>query len=659
MEKGISYLNRTFDDYKNALKDFSRKYYPDMATDYSDASIGSWLIDINADVADNLSYHIDRVYQETNIDSAQEPNSVMNIARNNGVKVPGPKGAMAEVRFTCQVPVDGDTYAKEYLPIIKRGTMVNSSSQIFEVMYDVNFAEQYDEFMRSDRTIEPVLDANGNVTKYNITKLAVVTAGETRVYKKAIKTTDIKPFMEIVIPVEGVMNVESIIMKDGDALTSYPTYGQFYSYDEILKDSDGEPCEGLVRFFEVDSLAEQFRWGESLNDNNCPVIHAYGYFVKQNGNDPGTVYPTCQVTRGEWKPVKHKFITEYTDNGYLKVIFGAGLKSAEYPDINNMTDFSKFLITRTIRNNSLGELPKAGTTIFILYRAGGGSASNVAQGAISSISKLMTNFPMGAKASEATKAAVRNSITVVNTTPSVSGKDMPTVQEMKYLIKYNKGAQNRCVTVKDYIDRVLMMPPKYGTPFRVGAAEDNNKILLYLLGIDYQKKLDSALPALLAENIQNYLTEYRMINDFVEIKPGRIINLSVEIEVHVDKNYNMSDVVSLIINKTQEYFDINKRNMGDDLYVGDLKKEISKIDGVANLIDLRVYNETCDGYSSTQTSQELYVGGDCNRAQEEKVPGRYRLDLEASDGIIYSDGDTMLEIKYPERDIRVYPKETK
>lgn len=656
MEKGISYLNRTFDDYKKALKDFSRKYYPDMATDYSDASVGSWLIDINADVADNLSYHIDRVYQETNIDSAQEPNSVMNIARNNGVKIPGPKGAMAEVRFTCQVPVEGDTYAKGYLPVIKRGTMVNSSSQVFEVMYDVNFAEQYDDFLRSDRTIEPVLDSNGNITKYNISKLAVVTAGETRVYKKVIKANDIKPFMEIVIPVEGVMNVESILMKDGDALTTYPSYGEFYSYEEQVT-KDTEECKGLVRFFEVDSLAQQFRWGESLNENNCPIIHTYGYY---NAYENKT-YPTCQVTRGEWKPVVHKFITEFTDNGYLKVIFGAGLNGAEYPDITDMTSFSKFLITRTIRNNSLGEMPKAGTTLFILYRVGGGSASNVAQGAISSISRLLADFPLGAQenATEATKSAVRSSISVVNTTPSVSGKDMPTVQEMKYMVKYNKGAQERCVTTKDYIDRVLMMPPKYGTPFRVGAAEDNNKMMLYLLGIDYQKKLDAALPSLLAENIQNYLTEYRMINDFVEIKPGRIINLSVEVEVHVDKNYNMSDVVSLIINKVTDYFDINKRNMGDDLYVGDLKKEISKIDGVANLIDLRVYNETGAGYSSTQTSQEIYTGSDCDKGEEARVPGRYRLDLEASDGIIYSDGDTMLEIKYPEKDIRVYPKETK
>lgn len=649
MEKGISYLNRTFDDYKESLRDFSRKYYPDMATDYSDASVGSWLIDINADVADNLSYHIDRVYQETSIDSAQEPGSVYNIARSNGVKVPGPKGAMAEVRFTCNVPVDGDTYAKNYLPVIKRGTMVNSSSQVFEVMYDVDFSEQYDAYMRSDRTIEPMADANGNITMYRISKLAIVTAGESRVYKKAIKTSDLRPFMEIVIPVEGVMNVESIIMKEGDVLTSYPSYGEFYSPTEEVYHG-GELCTGLTRFFEVESLAEQFRWGDTLNENNCPVVHAYGYY------SAGKIYPTCEVTRGEWKPVRHKFITEYTDNGYLKVIFGSGLNSRDYPDIGEMSSFSKYMITRTMRNESLGEMPKAGTTIFILYRSGGGSSSNVAQGAISSISRLLASFPAGATSSEATKSAVKNSITVTNTTPSVSGKDMPTVQEMRYLVKYNKGAQGRCVTTKDYIDRALMMPPKYGTPFRVGAAEDNNKMMLYLLGIDYRGKLDAALPALLTENIQNYLTEYRMINDFVEIKPGRVINLSVEVDVHVDKTYNVSDVVSMIIGKVRDYFDVNKRNMGDDIYIGDLKKEVSKLDGVANLIDIRVYNETGPGYSSTQTSQELYASGDCNRAQEEIVKGRDRIDLEASDGIIYSDGDCMLEVKWPEKDIRVYPK---
>ena len=53
------------------------------------------------------------------------------------------------------------------------------------------------------------------------------------------------------------------------------------------------------------------------------------------------------------------------------------------------------------------------------------------------------------------------------------------------------------MTVKDYIDRILMLPPKYGTPFRVGVAEENNKIMIYLLGINQDGKLDTALPSML------------------------------------------------------------------------------------------------------------------------------------------------------------------
>ena len=61
------------------------------------------------------------------------------------------------------------------------------------------------------------------------------------------------------------------------------------------------------------------------------------------------------------------------------------------------------------------------------------------------------------------------------------------------------------MTIKDYIDRILMLPPKYGTPFRVGVAEENNKIVIYLLGINSDGQLSTFLPNLLVENIKNYL----------------------------------------------------------------------------------------------------------------------------------------------------------
>ena len=145
MEKGISYLNRTFEDYKDALIEFSKKYYPDFNMSYDDASVASWQIDLAADVADNLSYHIDRVYQETNIDSAQERGSLYAIARNNGVKIPGPKGSMAEVRISCVIPGGNNgPLLDDFAPIIKRGSRFSSTSQSFELLEDVDFKLQYD-----------------------------------------------------------------------------------------------------------------------------------------------------------------------------------------------------------------------------------------------------------------------------------------------------------------------------------------------------------------------------------------------------------------------------------------------------------------------------------------------------------------------------------
>ena len=41
-EKSITYLARNYSDYKNALLEFAKKYYPDMAVDFNDASVGSF-----------------------------------------------------------------------------------------------------------------------------------------------------------------------------------------------------------------------------------------------------------------------------------------------------------------------------------------------------------------------------------------------------------------------------------------------------------------------------------------------------------------------------------------------------------------------------------------------------------------------------------------
>ena len=177
MEKGISYLNRTFNDYKESLLNYTRQYYPEIEADFNDASVGSWLVDVVSNIGDNLSYHIDRVYQETNIDSANEKSSIYAMARTKGVKIPGPKASMAEVKFSCELPVANNGSQSEmsnpdwdYAPIIKRGTKLSSGTQDFELLHDVNFREQFNEDGISDRTIIPKRNSNGFIVKYIITK---------------------------------------------------------------------------------------------------------------------------------------------------------------------------------------------------------------------------------------------------------------------------------------------------------------------------------------------------------------------------------------------------------------------------------------------------------------------------------------------------------
>ena len=143
-----------------------------------------------------------------------------------------------------------------------------------------------------------------------------------------------------------------------------------------------------------------------------------------------------------------------------------------------MSEFSKWQISRIINNNRLGVLPDPDSTIFVLYRVGGGAASNVAAGAISRISYLDIQFRETTNGNfKDAVNLVKSTLSVTNTTPSVSGKDMPSNAELRYLIKYHNAAQERCVTIKDYVDRILNLPPKYGTPFRVGVMEENNKVM--------------------------------------------------------------------------------------------------------------------------------------------------------------------------------------
>lgn len=653
-DKKISYLSRDFSSVRKELEKFSKQYYPELSDDWNDSSVGSWLMDLAASVGDDLAYHTDRMYQESTLDSANMRSSVLSQARSNGLKIPGRKASSCEVEISCVLPTDSTDISVpnwNYAPIVQSTSIISAGDSNFQLTEDINFAEQFNKNGYSNRKVVPSRNSNGNITGYTVSKSAIAVNGTTKVYKKVMYPNDIEPFMEIVLPEENILNIESIIFKESSDITTTPSIYEYYIDSEQYRISSEDAM--TYRFFECDSLADQYRFGDSVNYGTSNIISSiYKPSLYDDYTSNGVV---TRYYRGKWKPLRQKFITEYTDNGYMKVIFGA---SNGYPQLpSNETTYGDYVASNIINNDMLGVLPKEGWTMFILYRVGGGVSSNLGIGALNKFT--LANVDWGANTNNTNgsiRGKVLTSLTVTNISSALAGKDSPSTSEIKYLMKYNTSSQNRAVTVTDYRAKLMEMPPKYGAPFRCSVIEENNKVEMDFLGLDSNGNLTSYLPQTLVENSIEYLSNFKQINDYIEIKSGKIYNIGVMGEMFIDKNYNQANVVTSVINKIKEYFSVNNHEMGDDIFVGDLEKEIMLLDGVIGIIRMKIYKIYDDGYSSDvcplpETSEESVCGSEPSEGFSLK--GAREIDLDATDYVLYGDYNSMYEIKSPSSDIQI------
>ena len=657
-DKKISYLSRDFSSVRKELEKFSKQYYPELSDDWNDSSVGSWLMDLAASVGDDLAYHTDRMYQESTLDSANMRSSVLSQARSNGLKIPGRKASSCEVEISCVLPTDSTDISVpnwNYAPIVQSTSIISAGDSNFQLTEDINFAEQFNKNGYSNRKVVPSRNSNGNITGYTVSKSAIAVNGTTKVYKKVMYPNDIEPFMEIVLPEENILNIESIIFKESSDITTTPSIYEYYIDSEQYRISSEDAM--TYRFFECDSLADQYRFGDSVNYGTSNIISSiYEPSLYDDYTSNGAV---TRYYRGKWKPLRQKFITEYTDNGYMKVIFGA---SNGYPQLpSNGTTYGDYVASNIINNDMLGVLPKEGWTMFILYRVGGGVSSNLGIGALNKFT--LANVDWGANTNNTNgsiRGKVLTSLTVTNISSALAGKDSPSTSEIKYLMKYNTSSQNRAVTVTDYRAKLMEMPPKYGAPFRCSVIEENNKVEMDFLGLDSNGNLTSYLPQTLVENSIEYLSNFKQINDYIEIKSGKIYNIGVMGEMFIDKNYNQANVVTSVINKIKEYFSVNNHEMGDDIFVGDLEKEIMLLDGVIGIIRMKIYKIYNGGYSSDvcplpETSEESVCGSEPSEGFSLKDEGSIsrEIDLDATDYVLYGDYNSMYEIKSPSSDILI------
>ncbi len=601
--KKINYLSRNFADVRSELFDFIKKYYPEIFNDFNDASVGTMLVEINAAVADMLSFHTDRMFNETQIEYAQEKKSLLAMARTLGVKIPGLRPSVTLVDFAVNVPPFGDTFDKRYTPKILYGAQVVGAGKVFENLDDVDFNSPFTQGGIPNRTIIPNFNANGDLVNYTLTKRELVVNGRTTYFSKSINPTDVRPFLELVLPETNIISVESIVTLENQ--------------------TGGIPSENVfndkkIRWYEVDSLAED------------------KVFIDDNSR----VSDNKSITPAKWQSITRKFVKEYTDSGFCKLTFGSGTNN-DSNDLKNLINNSANFINTT----SLGEIPKVNNVMYIKYRTGGGSSSNVGSGVLTNLGTYTMDLtgPNGT-----INERVKKSLRVVNPVPAVGGGEAPSIEELRHLIKYNFAGQNRSVTIKDYVAQFLKMPGKYGLPFRWSVEERSNKVIMTTIGLNSEGKLSNISTSTLKENISTWLADYRMMNDYVQIEDGAIINLGLEIDLFVDRSFNQSEVVNNSIQNVISYFNINNFSMGQDVFISNLVENINNVAGVLNVVNFKINNLVGGTYSANRTQQQIITVDDT------AVPFVYGLDI--TDFTIFASPNSMFEIKYPNKDIKIRVK---
>jgi hypothetical protein len=604
--KKISYTTRDFQQIRTELINFTRTYYPDLIDNFNDASVFSALLDLNAAVSDNLQFNIDRSIQETILQYAQQRSSIFNIARTYGLKIPGQRPSVALVDFSITVPAFGDKEDLRYCGILRRGAQVNGGGQVFETVYDIDFASPVGGEGFPNRLKIPNFDSNNRLLNYTITKRETVVNGVTKVFKRVVTPNDVKPFFELFLPERNVLGVTSVLLKDGTQYASIPSEQEFQGLDG--------------RWYEVKALIED------------------RVFIE----DPTKVSDNPGIKVGRYLQTNTKFITEYTPQGFLKMTFGGGTQSADEQLAEFARNGFKLNLYKYSNNLALGSTLKANTTMFIQYRVGGGTGSNLGVDVINNIGTV--SFAVNGPSSSVNTSVI-NSLSCTNVTAAIGGAGAPTNEEIRNLVAFNFAAQNRAVTINDYESIIRTMPSQFGAPAKVSVTEENNKLKIKMLSYDDSGRLTEIISNTLKSNIANYLSNYRMINDYISIETANVIDLGFNIDVVLDNTQNQGAFVTQVIDIVSNYMDPGNREMGQNVNISEIRRLIQSQNGILTVSDIQVFNKVGGQYSSSQTSQR-YLDAETKQ-------------IELIDDTIFAEPSQTYQIRFPNKDINVRVKNLK
>ena len=665
--RDIKYLNKDFVDFRKNLIEFAKTYFPTTYNDFNESSPGMMFIEMASYIGDVLGYYIDDTFKESLITTAEDRENIFELARMMGYKPKVTSPATTKLSVFQLIPSrrvtnpisSGDLAFEpdtDYYLRVKEGMEVDADGIQFRTTELLDFADAEG---REITVYERDSDTN-NPRFYLVKKQVDVISAEEKQIEITFGTSQ-EEYVRIDIPDENVIGIYDVRDSNNNKYYQVPYLGQEMVYVEYSNTETQD--KDLFQF--RDSVASILKL--------IKTPRRFKVVTNSNGST------TIQFGSGDGGKNDELLIPTFKN-------VGLGLTNS-IDKLGQSFDPSNFLLTK-----SYGQSPK-NTTMTVKYLVGGGVESNVQQNKIQRVTKVefdedLSAFDDGARNLYST---VKNSLAVDNEQPATGGRGSETLEEIRENAIANFGAQNRAVTSRDYQVRALSMPAKFGNVTKAfcaadGQLDDNspasilasptalnefsklvqdlqadgkntdkqikeqvskflsNKksnikeknnpfaVNLYVLGYDSNKKLTS-LNRAIKENLKTYLNEFRMLTDGVNLLDGFIINVGLDFEIRVYRDYNKREVLTNCITALKEYFEIDKWTFNMPINISEVEMLIGNIEGVQSVVKTEFKN-LCGGTSGYSPNSYDITGATKNKQ-------------------IYPSLDpSIFEVKFPDRDIR-------
>ena len=656
--KNFNYVGKDFATLKQNLIDFTKTYFPDSYSDFSEASPGSIFIEQAAAIGDMLSFYQDTQLKESILSYASEKKNVLALAQSMGYKPKLTSPAVTTLTIYQIVPSIGlGTLNKPddrfYLKI-KDGLQIDSNDGVtFRSTDIVDFSladgREIDVYERDTNTQEP--------SRYLITKKVKAISATEKTTTISFTTNDVD-YPTATIVDSNIIAINSVVDEDN------------------------------IKYYEVPYLAQETIFVEQPNTSYNSKLSEYS----------NTVPYILEVQK-----VPRRFSVKVNSDDSIDLQFGSGDVTMSDERIlpnpknvglglansvnrlNQGIDPSNFLKT-----NTFGIAP-TNTTLTIKYLVGGGVESNVNTGDLNRISRIEFEEDLLSLSDTDLRIYndIKNTVAAENLEPAVGGRGAESIDEIRNNAIAMFGSQNRAVTRQDYIVRALSMPERYGSVAKVyvspdgevdnnspssilanpkniaeftnlvdglktksktdiqkelikylnqkqsNVAENNNPfaINMYVLGYDSNKNLTN-LNLAVKQNLKTYLGEYRMITDAVNMINGFIINIGCDFEIICYSNFNKREVITNCLTQLKDYFNIDNWTFNKPINISEIELILANVEGVMSVPSVKISNL-------------------CGDAGISYSPNKYNIDEATKGKIVYPSLDpSIFEVKFPNKDIK-------